>query len=109
MVARYIIEIEDCGRRFPCPEDEGVLQAMERQGWQAIPVGCRNGGCGRCLIRVICGAFRTGLMSRRHVSEGQGAQGLALACRLYPQSDLTVRLATPHDRAATENENARGA
>ncbi|MCW0182657.1 2Fe-2S iron-sulfur cluster binding domain-containing protein [Zavarzinia sp.] len=108
MTVHHTIEIEDCGSTFRCPESEGLLQAMERQGRRAIPVGCRNGGCGRCLVRVTQGAFRTGPMSCRHVPPGQCAGGLALACRIYPQSDLKVRLACEMDREAAKQERPQG-
>eukprot|EP01012_Entosiphon_sulcatum_P001936 TRINITY_DN103734_c0_g1_i1.p3 TRINITY_DN103734_c0_g1~~TRINITY_DN103734_c0_g1_i1.p3 ORF type:complete len:113 (-),score=5.26 TRINITY_DN103734_c0_g1_i1:18-356(-) len=108
MTTHHTIEIEDCGTRFRCPESEGLLQAMERQGRLAIPVGCRNGGCGRCLVRVTQGDFQTGPMSCRHVPPGHVGQGLALACRIYPRSDLKVRLASEIDREATKQERPSG-
>jgi ferredoxin len=63
---------------------------MERQKLSLVPVGCRGGGCGICRVRVIEGTYRTGKMSRRHVSEEDLAKGYALACRLYPTSDLVL-------------------
>jgi len=108
MSPAHTVEIEDCGTRFHCPESEGVLQAMERQGRRAIPVGCRNGGCGLCLVRVTQGDFKAGPMSRRHVPPGRCAEGLALACRVYPQSDLKVRLATDMDRQSSQQECPKG-
>ncbi len=89
----FTIKVENCGSEFRCPSGDRLLHAMERQGRQAIPVGCRNGGCGACLIQVTEGDYRTGPMSARHVSAEGRQCGLALACRVYPQSDLTVRLA----------------
>lgn len=102
MTVRHTIRIENCGDRFTCPEGEGVLQAMEKQGRCSIPVGCRSGGCGRCRVEVTDGDFKAGPMSRRHVPEGEASQGLALACRIYPRSDLTIRLATPAFRTVVE-------
>ncbi|PWR17513.1 2Fe-2S iron-sulfur cluster binding domain-containing protein [Zavarzinia aquatilis] len=102
MTVRHTIRVENCGDHFTCPEGEGVLQAMEKQGRSSIPVGCRSGGCGRCRVEVTDGAFKAGPMSRRHVSEAEGGQALVLACRIYPRSDLTIRLATPAFRTAVE-------
>jgi ferredoxin len=71
--------------------DEGVLRAMERAGRADIPVGCRNGGCGACKVLVLKGAYRLGKMSRQQVSVREEQDGYALACRLYPESDIEVR------------------
>ena len=108
MVEPHTIEMEDCGTQFRCPEGEGVLQAMERQGRRAIPVGCRNGGCGLCLVKITEGQFRAGPMSRRHVPAEHSEQGFALACRVYPQSDLRLRLATTSDRQSLQTECPSG-
>ncbi|MCF4165743.1 2Fe-2S iron-sulfur cluster binding domain-containing protein [Zavarzinia compransoris] len=108
MAVHHTIEVEDCGTRFRCPAGEGLLQAMERLGARSIPVGCRNGGCGLCLVRVTQGAFKAGPMSCRHVPPGHTDLGLALACRIYPQSDLRVRLATDLDRQVSRQSSPEG-
>ncbi len=71
--------------------DEGVLRAMERAGRVEIPIGCRNGGCGACKILVLRGNYRLGKISRQQVTELEGREGYALACRLYPETDIEVR------------------
>lgn len=70
---------------------EGVLRAMERAGLKGISVGCRNGGCGLCKVQVLKGEYRLGKMSRAQVSEIDEREGYALACKLYPLSDIEVR------------------
>lgn len=94
---RHRVTVGDGGVPFDCRPDERVLLAMERRGLFLIPVGCRGGGCGACRVKVVRGAYRTGPMSRRHVSAEESAEGCALACRLYPREDLTLVLAPgPH-------------
>lgn len=78
------------GAVFKCRADMSVLQAMERSGTKSIQVGCRGGGCGFCRVRVWAGEYRTGPMSRAQVSESEERQGFALACQLYPLSDLRL-------------------
>jgi len=75
---------------FACNTDTPVLIAMERSGRKVIAVGCRGGGCGFCRVRVRAGAYRTGRMSRAHVTEEEERQGYALACRLFPLEDLLL-------------------
>lgn len=73
---------------------ERVLLEVERDPrGTPIQVGCRGGGCGVCRVRVVSGEYRVGRMSRAHVSEADEAAGYALACRLYPLSDLVLERA----------------
>tara|TARA_B100001939_G_scaffold333021_1_gene332570 strand:- start:3295 stop:3645 length:351 start_codon:yes stop_codon:yes gene_type:complete len=92
--ADFQIAIEGVGEKIPCPRDRSVLVAMEARGLARIPVGCRGGGCGICKIRVVSGDYRTGRMAACHVTEEERRQGYVLACRLYPNSDLIIRLRT---------------
>lgn len=81
------------GSRFSCNSTERVLIAMERSGARCIPVGCRNGGCGICKIRVLSGDYTTGKMSAAHITEAEAKNHYALACQIYPLSDLVVETA----------------
>lgn len=63
---------------------------MASSGARAVPVGCRGGGCGICRIRVLSGEVERGAMSRSHVTIEEERQGFALACRLFPRSDLVI-------------------
>ena len=85
--------MEESGVQFSCSDSERVLIAMEHQGFKHIPVGCRGGGCGACRVFVVRGQYRTRKMSRAQVSESEEQAGYALACRLIPEGDLTLRLA----------------
>ena len=75
---------------------------MIAAGLEALPVGCRSGGCGTCRIQVLGGRYAALRMSRSYVSEDEQRQGFALACRVIPRSDLVVQaapLAVPHEVA----------
>ena len=89
----FTVTVEESGAQFSCPDGKRVLIAMEHQGLKHIPIGCRGGGCGTCRVRVTGGRYRTRKMSRVQVSEIDEQTGYALACRLIPESDLTLRLA----------------
>lgn len=86
----FTVEIENTGERFPCDAKQNVLKAMEQLRRKGIPVGCRGGGCGVCKIRVIAGCYNTEKMSRACITVSEEAEGFALACRIYPTSDLQV-------------------
>ena len=87
---RYEVLIEDTGERYLCREDRNLLEGMETLGRKGVPVGCRNGGCGVCKVRVTDGEFRTRVMSRAHVSADQQDEGVVLACRAYPLGPLSL-------------------
>ncbi len=88
----FTIAVEG-GPRFTCAPETSVLVAMGRQRVRAILAGCHGGGCGICRIKILKGDFECGRMSRAHVTEEAQAEGVTLACRTYPRSDLTV---APH-------------
>jgi ferredoxin len=88
----YRVRIEGCADGFSCREDESVLAGMARLGRRGIPVGCRGGGCGVCLVEILAGDYRALPMSRTHVSAEDEAGGRVLACRVQPRSDLEIRV-----------------
>ncbi len=102
----YIITIAGQDGAFACPTTERVLLAMERSGRKMIPVGCRGGGCGFCKVRVLGGRYHTGRMSSAHISESEQATGYALACRIYPESDLLLQVIGPKPRQGWRVRNA---
>jgi ferredoxin len=89
-VVRFTITIANTGERYVGHAAQSLLAGMEALGRKGIPAGCRGGGCGVCKVRVETGRVRLARMSRAHVSAAEEAQGLALACRAYPESDVTV-------------------
>lgn len=89
---KFIITIEEGVASFACPAECNVLKAMERLGRKGIPVGCRGGGCGVCRVQVLSGAYSVGKMSREQVSMDDERQGVCLACKLFPQADLRLKI-----------------
>lgn len=87
---RFRVWVSNRQQSFTVTSDQSLLAAMEQSGTQAIDVGCRCGGCGRCRIQVLHGQYESKRMSRAHVSEHDEAQGLVLACRILARSDLVI-------------------
>lgn len=75
---------------FPCRTEQSVLTAMNDAGVRALKIGCRSGGCGVCRVQVISGTYETGCMSMEHVGDNERRDGIVLACKLFPRSDLVV-------------------
>ena len=69
-----------------------------------IPIGfpCRQRGlCGKCLVEIVDGEAGTANPAERAVLDRQNRpRGYRLACRLYPQGPLTIRIA-PEARLST--------
>lgn len=74
---------------FACRHGQSLLTAMIAAGQSGIKVGCRNGGCGVCRVRVLAGSYASEKMTRSRISEADEAQGIVLACRIMPGTDLT--------------------
>jgi ferredoxin len=94
---KFLISVIDTGQNFHCSEQQHLLQGMQTCQigaplLKSIPVGCRGGGCGVCRIRIQSGEYEVKKMSRKHVTEQEQLEGVALACRVYPCSDLGVVL-----------------
>jgi ferredoxin len=91
------IAVPGLAQSVKCHPGASVLDAFEhaRQPLTSgdaalVRIGCRRGGCGVCKVRVLEGSYRATPMSRAHVSEDDQAEGLVLACCVYPETDLTV-------------------
>ena len=87
----FVIHIENTAETFRCGEDVNVLEAMEKSPCRGIPVGCRNGGCGACKVRVTAGSYLARKMNRAVLSAEEEARGCALACKLYPRGDISLQ------------------
>jgi 3-phenylpropionate/trans-cinnamate dioxygenase ferredoxin reductase subunit len=96
----HVAQTGDC---YDCGTDESLLKGMLRLGRKGIPVGCVNGGCGVCKVRIVEGRVQAlGPVSRAHVSVDEEAQGYTLACRVAPtvavRLEVSARLAKPFSR-----------
>lgn len=77
-------------RVLRCEPAQDVLNAAIKAGVGWLPVGCRGGGCGVCRVIVRSGTYETGKMSKRLVTSADPGVVFALACKLYPTSDLEL-------------------
>ncbi|WP_110070740.1 2Fe-2S iron-sulfur cluster binding domain-containing protein [Halomonas sp. A11-A] len=90
MGAEFEVFNQTTGDRFTCKEGQSVLKGMEQVGIRCVPVGCRGGGCGYCMIKVLSGSYECGKMSKRHVPVESMEKGEVLACRIYPKNNLVI-------------------
>lgn len=97
------VTITQTGESYPCAIGESLLQGMMRLGRKGIPVGCVNGGCGVCKVKVNAGTTeQLGPVSRAHVSAEEEREGYTLACRVGPTSEVTLEVAGKFVRPFTK-------
>lgn len=88
---KYHVSIHDSQTgqtfRIEAPNDRYILDAAAAQGVQ-LPSSCRSGVCTTCAVRVREGRLRQ--PEALGLSTELKAQGYALLCVSYPQSDLIV-------------------
>ena len=99
------VQIHNTQETFACGEETSLLAAMEQLRCKGIPVGCRNGGCGVCKVRVVQGRCEKGRASRAVLCEDEEAQGCVLACKTYPRSDMEVEVVGRMARAFVARRN----
>jgi propane monooxygenase reductase subunit len=90
-VNTHVVRIEQTGDEFECAEDETVLAAAFRSGYN-LASGCREGRCSACKSYVLEGYTDHKPHSTFALSESEEEQGFALLCRAMPESDLCVEL-----------------
>lgn len=87
----FNVTIRPSGHELEVEDDESVLDAALRQGF-ALPYGCRNGGCGSCMGKLLRGEVDYGPKRPRALSEEDEAAGKALFCQAFPVTDLEIEV-----------------
>lgn len=108
---KFAVHVAQTDETFPCAANESLLQGMVRLGRKGIPVGCVNGGCGVCKVRILTGDIKAlGPISRAHVTQDEEGQGYTLACRVAPQTAVNLevagKLSKPFSKGRAESATA---
>lgn len=91
---KFTVQVAQTGESYPCATTESLLRGMLNLGRLGIPVGCVNGGCGVCKVRIVEGSVTPlGPISRAHVSVEEERAGCTLACRVAPASAVRLEIA----------------
>jgi CDP-4-dehydro-6-deoxyglucose reductase len=85
----FTVHIEPSGHEFSVRADETVLDAALRQSI-GLPYGCRNGGCGSCVGKLIDGTVE--YPSGKTEALQDQSNGSCLLCQAVPRSDLRCRV-----------------
>ncbi|MCR6568355.1 hypothetical protein B9X71_07155 [Acinetobacter baumannii] len=84
----YKISINN-GHYYSNKSDETLLTAAINSNLKEIPSGCRNGGCGICLLKILDGSYMCKEMSEKKIDRNNQCY---LSCKVYPLSDLIVEI-----------------
>ena len=78
-------------KQFTCGDNETILQAAIRQGFN-LRYGCKHGGCGMCKAQIVEGDVDNTEASSFALLDFEKQQGLSLLCCAYPESDVSIEL-----------------
>lgn len=87
----YTITLLPFEKQFTCENDETILQAAMRQGFN-LRYGCKHGGCGMCKALVVEGDVDNEEASSYALLDFERQQGFSLLCCAYPESDVAIEL-----------------
>lgn len=109
---KVAVHVAQTGEQYACASNESLLAGMLRLGRKGIPVGCVNGGCGVCKVRILEGQIQPlGPISRAHVTREEESRGITLACRVAPVTpvrlEVTGKWERPFSRGCAESATAR--
>ncbi len=85
----YSVTLRHWPQPIPVQTGETVLEAALAQG-VPYPHGCRSGNCGACKSRLYAGEVELSPYSDYALTAEERAQGLVLACRSVPWSDVEM-------------------
>jgi propane monooxygenase reductase subunit len=85
------VAFEPIGEEIDCGEDESVLDAAFRHGFN-LAYGCREGQCSACKCFLLEGEVDLLPYSTFALSETEEANGYTLMCRALPYEDLVIEL-----------------
>jgi propane monooxygenase reductase subunit len=87
----YIITLLPFEKQFTCGDNETILEAAIKQGFN-LRYGCKHGGCGMCKAQVVEGEVDNTEASSFALLDFEKQQGFSLLCCAYPESDVRIEL-----------------
>lgn len=91
-VLRHTAAEPGTGERYAMKSGESILQVLVRNHLVLEAPCGGNGTCGKCTIQLVSGKLSVTEADTRTLTREQLESGLRLACRAYPEADITVRI-----------------
>ncbi|AJA10943.1 MAG: 2Fe-2S iron-sulfur cluster-binding protein [Sphingobium sp.] len=92
------VDIHQAGRAIAVGDGQTILEAALDAGI-AYPHGCRSGRCGTCKSRLVAGEVDMLPHTCFALTPEEKAQGLILACRAQPLTNIEVAWLGKEDEA----------
>ncbi|MDR0990222.1 MAG: 2Fe-2S iron-sulfur cluster binding domain-containing protein [Propionibacteriaceae bacterium] len=87
-----VITLDGTGLALEARPGESLTETFRRAGLM-MRDGCLRGGCGMCRVRVVSGTITLSrTVCEQALPLADRDQGLTLACRAVPTSDVTVAI-----------------
>lgn len=84
------VQIEQAGVSVPALPGDTILKAARNAGIE-YPFSCQSGRCGACKSRILVGEVEhLAPYSKFTLTDEEKANGVVLACRAVPKSDVRV-------------------
>lgn len=90
---KHNIYVENKNKNKECSEDKNLMDGLS-VCTDLVPKGCHNGACGICRIHIVSGEYTKSKMNRKHISEEDENNNIALSCRVFPKSDMKINFLT---------------
>ena len=95
-MTQHTITLQTNHTTFSCQEQETLLQVALRQGLN-LPHSCQIGTCKQCQANIISGKIQHHDSAKQTLSNTEIAQGKALLCSCYAQSDIVLHITAYND------------
>lgn len=95
----FTVRLSDRDTPLVVAPGETILSAGIAAGLP-LPHGCKFGNCGACKCRLVSGDIHHDKHSAFALTDADRADGLILACRATPRSDLAIELLEEEDRVS---------
>ena len=92
----YEVKILPFDETLEVNEGEPILKAILRQG-RYVKYGCKHGGCSTCRAEIVEGDVTLGLNTSFSLSDADRANGVALLCSTFCESDVTIDVTATMD------------
>lgn len=102
MSHQVALSFEDGVTRFITVADGQTVADASYRARINIPLDCRDGACGTCKAYCESGEYDGGDYIEDALTEDEAAKGFCLPCRMVPQSDLVLQIASTSAVAKTQ-------
>jgi uncharacterized 2Fe-2S/4Fe-4S cluster protein (DUF4445 family) len=104
----FVVDFQPVGRRGEFSEKETLLKSARHLGVDLVSICGSAGSCKRCKVQLISGQLsELSLEEKKALTEKEILSGYRLACKTYPESDVTIHV-PPESLTAPQRTQVEG-